>query len=46
MPISCPDGKKARFRVKREKGPDVRLAFCGNKVVEAEKLTKKHKAKK
>jgi len=40
MPISCPNGEKPRFRWKG----NVRLAFCGNKVVE---VKKKHgKAKK
>ncbi len=32
MPVSCPGGGKARYRWK---GGKVRLAFCGNQVVEA-----------
>lgn len=35
MPISCPGGGPARYRYK--KGTDVRLAFCGNDVVEVKK---------
>ena len=38
MPIACPGGGKPRFRVKKNEGADVRLAFCGNQVVEAKKL--------
>ena len=38
MPITCDKGK-VRYRVKKEKsGEKIRLAFCGNKVVEAKKL--------
>ena len=43
MPVSCPGGHKPRFRVKRTKRGKVRLAFCGNKVVEAKKLRKRKK---
>lgn len=33
MPLSCPGGNKPRYRWKE----GVRLAFCGNKVVETKK---------
>ena len=33
MPIICPGGQKPRFRWKG----NVRLTFCGNKVVETKK---------
>ena len=40
MPIKCKKGKP-RYRVKTTKsGKRVRLAFCGNKVIEAKKLKK------
>lgn len=45
MPIICPDGSKPRFRWKG----NVRLAFCGNQVVEVKKeggQAKKVKRKK
>lgn len=45
MPINCPGGEKARFRVKKNEGGNVRLAFCGSKVVEATKLGEKAKKK-
>lgn len=45
MPINCPGGKKARFRVKKNEGGNVRLAFCGSEVVEAKKLETKAKKK-
>jgi hypothetical protein len=35
MPISCPGGKKPRYRVK---GGKQRLAFCGKNVVEVKNL--------
>lgn len=38
MPISCPSGGKPRFRVKKNEGGNVRLAFCGSQMVEAKKL--------
>jgi len=43
MPIKCPSGGKPRFRVRDIKGGQQRLAFCGNKVVEAVKVSKKKK---
>ena len=47
MPIKCKRNKKPRYRVKTTKtGKKVRLAFCGNKVVEAKKLGKRKKKKK
>lgn len=45
MPINCPDGQKARFRVKDTDKGQVRLAFCGNEVVEAKKLKEAAKNK-
>jgi len=44
MPITCPNGSKPRYRWATIKGKKVRLAFCGNKVVEVKK--KGGKAKK
>ena len=42
MPLKCKSGRKPRFRVKTEKsGKKTRLAFCGNKVVEAVPLSKR-----
>jgi len=46
MPISCPDGKKPRFRVKHTEKGNVRLAFCDDKAVEAVKLKKRAKRRK
>jgi hypothetical protein len=44
MPVSCPDGSKPRFRIKKQKkGKAVRLAYCGNKVVEAVPMKKNKK---
>jgi len=34
MPIKCSDGSKPRYRWTVQGGKKVRLAFCGNKVVE------------
>lgn len=45
MPIHCPEGGKPRFRVKKNEGGNVRLAFCGGEVVEAKKLDKAVKKK-
>ena len=46
-PVKCKDGKKPRFRVKKTKKGNVRLAFCGKgKVIEAKKIKKKKKKKK
>ena len=45
MPITCKGGQKVRFRVKTVNGKKIRLAFCGNKVVETKKLPKKGKKK-
>ena len=44
MPIKCPGGQKPRYRWTTQKGKKVRLAFCGNKVVE--RKVKGGKAKK
>jgi hypothetical protein len=41
MPIRCKGGQKPRYRVKSTKKGKVRLAFCGNKAVEARKMPKK-----
>jgi len=39
MPIRCSDGRRPRFRVRRlSGGRRQRLAFCGNKVVEAKMI--------
>jgi hypothetical protein len=46
MPISCPQGDKPRYRAKKTDKGTIRLAFCGNKVVEAKKLHKKAKARR
>lgn len=48
MPISCPGGEKPRYRVKTtsKSHEKIRLAFCGNKTVEAKKLSKKAKEKR
>jgi hypothetical protein len=46
MPINCPKGGKARFRVNQTDKGQVRLAFCGNEVVEAKKLKSAAKEKK
>jgi hypothetical protein len=51
MPITCPNGKEARYRFSKRKlsgGKRARLAFCGNKAVEVTifKGKKKLKAKK
>lgn len=43
MPLSCPMGK-IRYRWKKTKKGKIRLAFCGNEVVEVKK--KGGKAKK
>lgn len=44
MPIRCEHGGKARYRWKRMKnGTKVRLAFCGNEVVETKTLHGKPK---
>jgi len=43
MPVRCKGGKKPRFRAKKAKKGTVRLAFCGNEVVEAKKLKKKRR---
>lgn len=43
MPINCPKGEKPRYRAKKTSKGTVRLAFCGNEVVEAKKLRKKAK---
>lgn len=41
MPLDCPKGK-IRYRIKRQgKGKAVRLAFCGNKAIEATPMKKK-----
>lgn len=46
MPINCPSGEKARYRVRKTgKGKAQRLAFCGDRVVESTKM-KKNKAGK
>jgi len=34
MPIKCSNGQKPRYRWIIQGGKKVRLAFCGNKVVE------------
>lgn len=34
MPITCPSGKKPRYRFRKTKTGKQRLAFCNNKVVE------------
>lgn len=44
MPLNCPNGKP-RFRVKQQGESQVRLAFCGNTVVEAKKLEQAAKKK-
>jgi hypothetical protein len=36
MPLKC--GKKIRYRVVTRQSGKIRLAFCGNKVIEAKKL--------
>lgn len=41
MPVSCSNNSKPRYRVKKTDKGNVRLAFCGDKVVEASKLKKK-----
>jgi hypothetical protein len=51
MPITCPDGKEARYRFSKRKlsgGKRARLAFCGNTAVEVTifKGKKKIKTKK
>lgn len=43
MPINCPNKEKPRFRVKDTSKGKVRLAFCGDEVVEAKKLKEKAK---
>lgn len=37
-PVSCPDGGKPRYRSKKTSKGTVRLAFCGNRAVEAKNL--------
>ena len=44
MPIKCKDGSKPRYRWIGQGGKMVRLAFCGNEVVE--RKVKGGKAKK
>jgi len=44
MPIKCSNGQKPRYRWVKRGGKKIRLAFCGNKVVEVKK--KGGKAKK
>lgn len=44
LPINCPENQKPRFRVKDTSKGKVRLAFCGDEVVEAKKLKTKAKS--
>lgn len=37
MPIKCRTGK-ARYRMKKTRKGMIRLAFCGDKVIEAKKV--------
>jgi hypothetical protein len=39
MPLDCPT--KVRYRVKKTGKKSIRLAFCGNEVVETKTLRKK-----
>lgn len=41
MPISCDNGQEPRYRVKKTGKAKIRLAFCGNEVVEHKKLKAK-----
>lgn len=45
MPVSCPGGKKARYRIRKTKKGHQRLAFCGNKVVEVTNMKKNRHGK-
>jgi len=44
LPINCPENQKPRFRVKDTSKGKIRLAFCGDEVVEAKKLKTKAKS--